>query len=211
MGVGRTSDAKEKLMEAVMELLFSGSYGSTTIDLICDKAGVKKGSFYHFFASKGELAAAALDAEAAEHRVVLDAIFSPVVPPLERFRRFSSHCYQEQLELQKTYGRVLGCPLCTLGSEVSTLDEKLRERVEFYMGEWRKYVESAIRDAASAGLIHAPDTTSKANMLLAYYEGVMTQARINNEIEILKNMDEGLFALLGVKKGAEKRAIAKTA
>ena len=58
--MGRVSDAKEKLMEAVSELIWTGSYGSTTIDQICEKAGVKKGSFYYFFKSKSELAAAAV-------------------------------------------------------------------------------------------------------------------------------------------------------
>ena len=46
--MGRVSDAKERLMEAVGELIWTGSYGSTTIDQICEKAGVKKGSFYYF-------------------------------------------------------------------------------------------------------------------------------------------------------------------
>lgn len=50
--MGRVSDAKEKLMDAVLELIWTGSYGSTTIDQICDKAEVKKGSFYYFFESK---------------------------------------------------------------------------------------------------------------------------------------------------------------
>ena len=54
--MGRVSDAKERLMEAVLELIWTGSYGSTTIDQICEKAGVKKGSFYYFFDSKAELA-----------------------------------------------------------------------------------------------------------------------------------------------------------
>ena len=65
--MGRVSDAKERLMEAVRELIWTGSYGSTTIDQICDRAGVKKGSFYYFFDSKAELAAAALTEE-WEHR-----------------------------------------------------------------------------------------------------------------------------------------------
>ena len=193
-------------MQAVMELLRTGSYGATTIDLICDKAGVKKGSFYHFFESKGDLAAAALDAEAVHMRAVLDGIFSSVVPPLERFQKFSEHCYLEQVELKKKFGRVLGCPLCTLGSEVSMLDEKLRERVEYYMGQWRKYVETAIRDADAEGSLSAPDVTGKANMLLAYYDGIMTQARINNDLEMLRSMNDGLFALLGVKQLRKKSA-----
>ena len=41
--MGRVSDAKTKLMDAVLELIWTGSYGNTTIDLICEKAAVKKG------------------------------------------------------------------------------------------------------------------------------------------------------------------------
>ena len=48
-------------MDAVLDLIWSGSYGSTTIDHICEKAGVKKGSFYYFFDSKAELAAEAFE------------------------------------------------------------------------------------------------------------------------------------------------------
>ena len=61
--MGRVSDAKQRLMDAVTELIWSGSYGSTTIDHICEKAGVKKGSFYYFFDSKSDLAAVAFEAE----------------------------------------------------------------------------------------------------------------------------------------------------
>ena len=84
--MGRVSDAKDRLMDAVRELIWEGSYGSTTIDQICEKAGVKKGSFYYFFDSKTDLAIAALDAEWVVRRAELDSIFSPMVPPLERVR-----------------------------------------------------------------------------------------------------------------------------
>src|SRR5687767_12320343 len=95
--MGRTSDARERLIEAIGELIWVGSYGSTTVDDICAKAGVKKGSFYHFFDSKAELAIAAIDDEWQQRRVELDAIFSPIVPPLERF----SGLVQYIIRLQK--------------------------------------------------------------------------------------------------------------
>ena len=61
--MGRTSDARQRLMQAVIELIWTGSYGRTTIDHICERAGVKKGSFYYFYDSKASLAAWAIDAE----------------------------------------------------------------------------------------------------------------------------------------------------
>jgi TetR/AcrR family transcriptional repressor of nem operon len=200
--MGRVSDAKERLMEAVRELLWTGSYGSTTIDQICDKAGVKKGSFYYFFDSKSELALTALDEEWEHHRTELDSIFSATVPPLERLRRYNEYGYKLQSEIQAKSGRVLGCPLFSLGSEVSTQEDKLQKKVQEILDQKRKYLESAIRDAQAAGLVDAPDPKQKARMLFAYYQGLMTEARIENKLDVLRDAMRGTYDLLGVKETA---------
>ncbi len=198
--MGRVSDAKERLMNAVLELSWAGSYGSTTIDQICERAGVKKGSFYYFFDSKAELAVTALDAGFKKKRVEMDSLFSPTVPPLERIRNYCQFAYQMQAELKEKCGCVLGCPLFTLGSEVSTQEQKLRSKIEEILESHGKYFESAIRDAHCAGLIHAPDAAAKARMIRAYYEGLLTQARIQNDVKVLRELAHGVFALLGVKE-----------
>src|SRR4051794_24686083 len=108
--MGRVSDARERLMQAIVELIWTGSYGSTTIDDICKKAGVKKGSFYYFFKSKADLAVAALDVEWEKHQAELDRTFSATVPPLLRLKRFCEQKYKQQAELSEKYGYVLGCP-----------------------------------------------------------------------------------------------------
>ena len=186
-------------MAAVGELIWTGSYGSTTIDQICEKAAVKKGSFYYFFDSKSELATAALSAEWERRRVELDSIFSPTVPPLERLKRYCDYAYRFQAENRKKYGCVLGCPLFALGAEVSTQDDTLQKTIQTILGQKRKYLESAIRDAHAAGLIQAPDAAQKARALFAYYQGLMTQGRIENELEVLQDAVRGTHDLLGIK------------
>src|SRR5579884_1064575 len=99
--MGRVSDAKNRLMQVIVELIWTGSYGSTTIDDICERANVKRGSFYYFFNSKADLAVAAMDEEWEKHRPDLDKIFSPVVPPLERLRRYCEYGYELQSEWKK--------------------------------------------------------------------------------------------------------------
>ena len=79
---------KERLTDAAMDLIWENSYGATSVDAICERAGAKKGSFYYFFKSKAELAAAALEADWQKRKVNMDAIFSPTVPPLERLSRY---------------------------------------------------------------------------------------------------------------------------
>jgi TetR/AcrR family transcriptional repressor of nem operon len=204
--MGRASDARERLMDAVMELIWHGSYGSTTIDQICDKAGVKKGSFYYFFESKCDLATAALEAGWQRKRIELDAMFSPTVAPLERLRRFCEHGYKRQVELKCHCGCVLGCPLFTLGAEVCNQDQKLHKKVKEILAQYHTYIESAIRDAHAQGLIHAPDAEAKARMLFAYTEGLLTQARILNDVEVLREMADGIMGILGAKTPARKAA-----
>src|SRR5712691_5109417 len=93
-GMGRVSDARERLLEATLELTWRESYGAVTVDAICERAGVKKGSFYYFFDSKSRLTAEALKHHWESLQPAYDQIFSPSVPPLERFRRYFDFLYQ---------------------------------------------------------------------------------------------------------------------
>lgn len=197
--MGRVSDAKERLMKAVRELIWTGSYGSTTIDQICDKAGVKKGSFYYFFDSKAELALQALDEDWQAHRAELDAIFSCTVPPLQRLQKYCDYNYRFQAKIRDQYGCVLGCPLYSVGAEISTQEQLLQKKIQEILEYKRRYLETAIRDGHAAGLMNAPDPAAKSRILFAYFQGLATQARIQNSLDVLKDAITGTYDLLGVK------------
>src|SRR5207244_6756605 len=198
----RVSDMKGRLTDAAMDLIWENSYGATSVDAICERAGAKKGSFYYFFKSKSELAAAALEADWKMRKVDMDSIFSPTVPPLERLERYFDFVHDRLAELQKKCGAVLGCPLFTLGSEVSTQDEVLRDKVHEILNRKVKYFESAIRDAHAQGLIVAPDAKAKAKGLFACYQGTLTQARIENNVEPLRDFKDIALDFLGAKRAA---------
>ena len=114
---------KKRLTDAALDLMWENSYGTTSVDAICERAGAKKGSFYYFFKSKSELTAAALEAEWNKNKANMDALFSPTVPPLERFDRYFDHVHDHLAELQEKCGSILGCPMLSIGSEVSTQDQ----------------------------------------------------------------------------------------
>jgi TetR/AcrR family transcriptional repressor of nem operon len=97
--------------------------------------------------------------------------------------------------------------LFSLGAEVSTQEDKLQKKVQEILSQKRKYLESAIRDAHAAGLIHAPDAAQKARVLFAYYQGVATQARIENKLETLQDAIRGTYDVLGVEQ-PESAAVA---
>lgn len=197
--MGRTSDARDRLIDAVIELIWTGSYGTTSVDQICERAGVKKGSFYHFFESKTDLALAGIDHGWAEHREELDRTFSPVVAPLERILNCFRNFRQEQEDLFIKHGRVLGCPIHSLGAEISTIDERLRLKLQAILGQYICYYESAIRDAHAQGLIHAPDAALMAGIVFAYSEGLLLHARMWNDLSRLEEVERGALIILGAK------------
>src|SRR5260370_17614015 len=97
----RVSDMKERLTDAALDLMWGNSYGTTSVDAICERAGAKKGSFYYFFKSKSELTAAALEAEWNKNKANMDALFSPTVPPLDRFDHYFAYSPARLSDLKK--------------------------------------------------------------------------------------------------------------
>lgn len=197
----RTSTAKERLTDAALAMMWENSYGATSVDAICERANVKKGSFYYFFKSKAELAAAALEADWNSYRPKLDAIFSPTIPPLERLRLYHQSALDYLTEKQKETGAVLGCPLFTVGSEVCCSEETaLRDTVQRILDQKARYYESAIRDGHAQGVFHAPDAKAKARAFFALVQGALTQARIENNLEPFRECYTAGLDLLGVKE-----------
>lgn len=193
---------KERLTDAATDLIWENSYGTTSVDAICERAGAKKGSFYYFFKSKSELAAAALQADWDKKRQYMDSVFSPTVPPLERFERYFESVYQSLAERQKQCGSILGCPMLSVGSEVSTQDQSVRETVDRILAVKRNYFVSAIRDAHAQGLIKASNPEAKADALFACYHGTLAQARIQNNLEAVRNFNQVAMDVLGVEPAA---------
>ena len=182
-----------------MDLVWEESYGAVTIDDICQRADVKKGSFYYFFHSKADLAAAALEKMWLDlWQPELDAHFSLSKPPLERLKSVLGSFYDEQVRLKARHGKVLGCPVACLGSELSTQEEtemisaKLRE----ICGRKRRYYEATIRAAVDEGAIEPCDPAETSLALFGLIEGIVGHARVMNDPDLIRMLpDMGLNLL----------------
>lgn len=201
--MGRTSDADQRLMDAALDLVWSQSYGSVTIDDICKRAEVKKGSFYYFFDSKEQLAVAALDRLWNEDwKPKMDEIFSASVEPLDRLKNFMAGVYRRQSETKKRVGRMIGCPVASVGSEVGTQECGVCEKTREIMGLKRRYVEATVREAIANGSLEAGDVEKRTTVLLSFIEGLTLQARMSNDPEVLKDLPELGLEILRVKEPA---------
>jgi TetR/AcrR family transcriptional repressor of nem operon len=195
--MGRTSDSRKRLIDAGHDLIWSASYGSVTVEAICNRARVRKGTFYHFFDSKADLTIAAIDEWWDVRKDIVAECFAPTVPPLERITRYLDFAAQHQFSANTENGRILGCPMFTLATEICTLEDQIAKRVRKILDLGPYHFGNAIRDAQDCGDLPDGDAVLKARLLWAFYEGTLTRARIENDVELIRNLSSDALELLG--------------
>ncbi len=207
--MARVTDTKERLLEAALQLIWDESLGAASVDAICEKAEVRKGSFYHFFKSKEELVVAALETHFKTARVDFDRLFSPSVAPIDRLKGFFELMVRKQrLKLEKA-GRVVGCPYASVAVACSGADKLVREAIQDIFTTWRKYFETSLRDGAADGTIPVKDIPGTVETIFDYIEGAMTAGRIQNSMAPIEKMGRNAFKLLGLEWEAVSVSSAK--
>lgn len=187
-------------MDAALELIWAQSYGAVTIDDICKRADVRKGSFYYFFDSKEQLAVAALERLWRETwKPAMDEVFSASVEPLDRLKAYLAGVYRRQSETKARTGRMLGCPVSSVGSEMGTTECTVCEKTREILGRKRRYVEATIREAIANGSLEPGDPIKRTTVLMSFIEGMTLQARMLNDPEILKGLPEMGLEILRVR------------
>jgi TetR/AcrR family transcriptional repressor of nem operon len=199
--VKHETDTKTKLLLTAVDLIWESSYGSVSVDDICERAGVKKGSFYYAFKSKSDLAIAAFEHHWEAKRALLDQTFSSQVPPLQRIENYCDIIVRDQLEKYRTFGKLLGCPFCSLGCELSTQDEKVRLAVEELSHRMKKYLEPTVRDLVDAGVVKG-EPREIVQEMYSYMVGVLLQAKIENNPKLVENLKRGVLHVLNVRPDA---------
>ena len=92
--------AKEKIIASTLEVMKGRGYQAVTVDEIITNAGVSKGSFYHAFKSKEELALTAMQ-EYGERgwAIVASGDYRDIEDPVEKARAFARHIEDKGEEL----------------------------------------------------------------------------------------------------------------
>jgi len=197
--MGRTSDAKEKLLSVAFDLIHENSYGAVSVEQICSRAKVNKGSFYYFFKTKTDLVVAAYEEHWRLKEADYESIFSSQNPPLKRLELWCDYIRKIQKQRRKKYNHVCGCPYASVGGELATQDKKISVITRDLIDRHVKYLKTAIADAMKAGVAADGDPETKAKLTHAFVIGLLLRAKIYNDLKILSHLTEAVFALLGVK------------
>lgn len=182
-------DTRERIIETARDLIHDRSYTGVGVAEICKQAGVQKGSFYHYFPSKQDLAVAVLDLLHSEYDGgVMRQAFQASQPPLERMRRAVALMADFQENAKATLGHMPGCPYGNIAAEMSTSDAVIRAKVERIFDHMESYFRGALEEARTQGIVGDIDTEASARAMLAFLEGVMLMAKTHNDPDLFRRL-----------------------
>jgi TetR/AcrR family transcriptional repressor of nem operon len=192
-------DSKAKILDAALYVIRAKGYVAATIDDVCRQAGVTKGSFFHHFKGKDELALAAVEHFSA----MADGLFSAadyrkLSDPLARLLGY--------LDLR---GQILDgeipeytCLLGTLVQETYATHPAIRAACDRAMSA---HVAELTADVEAAQRLYAPDAgwtpESVGYLIQSVLQGAFIFAKakqdpavIRDSLAHLKRYLESLFA-----------------
>jgi TetR/AcrR family transcriptional repressor of nem operon len=160
---------RDRIVRSAAKLFLTRSYNAVGIADLCTAADVRKGSFYHFFPSKSDLARAVVDLHAAE----FDRRFTEAEDM--GLLAVAGAVAQVQGWFEERYGRIVGCPFGNLAAELSTTDDELRVYVAAVFTRWEQRLLAACEQTA---LRPGVEPAELARMILAQIQGLILLAKV---------------------------------
>ncbi|MES4903462.1 MULTISPECIES: TetR/AcrR family transcriptional regulator [unclassified Streptomyces] len=204
--MGRTSDARERILSAARSLIETHGYSALGVAEICRTAGVPKGSFYYFFASKESLALAVIDEHWTGQKRTWETALSGGAQPLLRLRRLFEETEVGLRAAQRSCGTVSGCLFGNLTLEMSNQTEAIRARLQEIFDEQVEMVDSVITEALERREVEVAETREAARAVVAQLEGQVLFAKLYNSTHQLGPLWTNCLALLGAR--APREAVA---
>jgi len=173
--------ARQKLLDAALAVIREKGYVATTVDELCERAGVAKGSFFHHFAGKEALAVAAANYwSQTTGALFADAPYHAHKDPLDRVLGYIDF----RRALLKGDVPDFTCLVGTMVQEIYETNPLIRDACDDSISSHAEKIETDIAEAMTQRGIHASWT---AKSLALHTQAVL----------------QGAFILAKAKGGAE--------
>lgn len=189
-------DTRTRILSTAREMFHGRSYADVGIQEICEGAKVQKGSFYHFFSSKQDLAMAVIDNMADDwaHGFVAEA-FDLNLPPLVRLDYMIDAAYYWQKASKDIDGRMPGCLFGNLALEMSTRDDVMRAKLIAIFEKAKDKFRDTLDEAVRIKAMYPMDTEATATAMLAFLEGIILLAKTRNDPEVILTLGPAIKTL----------------
>ena len=163
-------ESKKRFLDAALHVIRSKGYSATRVEDICETAGLTKGSFFHHFDSKEELALAAADHFGAmADTLFANAPYQKRTDPLDRLLGYVGL----RIELLRGELPDFTCLLGTMVQETYETNDAIRARCEKHISAHAATIE---RDIELAKERYAPLASWSAESLALFIQAVLQGA-----------------------------------
>lgn len=166
--------ARHRILRAAADLFYRQGVHRTTSQDIISASGTSKGSFYHHFKGK----------EAVVHEVLKTHIREiedgtrPVNFDIDSWSELEGWFYRH-IELQKMFNMARGCPLGTIGNDVTEADEQTRQDIDRIFALVTKKLQFFfVRERQRGGLSNDADEEAMATLCLATIQGALLLGKV---------------------------------
>lgn len=196
------TNTRKHLLDVANSLLWQHYYSEVGINDICQKAGVTKGGFYHYFPSKADLFCAVVEDQWKGRKRELDELFSPSFEPLEQLENLINSIIRKQEALLAKGELMSCCPFFASAAQIGDMEPKVKEAAVEYSDNVMQYYATLVKRLQLEKMLDGdrePQQTSR--ILYQFIEGLLTYARIYQRLQVCKDdLREGVYFITGLKQ-----------
>ena len=174
-------NARTKLLDAALGEIRAKGYSATSVDDLCEKAGVTKGAFFHHFKSKDALAVAAADHWSATTSALFEgAPYHDGDDPLQRVLAYIDF----RKELVRGGIPEFTCLVGTMVQEAYGASDEIRDACWRSISGHAETLEADIADAAKKYGVKGLNPKSLALYTQASIQGAFILAKAKNDPDV---------------------------
>ena len=173
-------DTRALLIEEGLKAFLSRGYEGAGIGPILKSAGVPKGSFYHFFASKEAFASSVLGSYAERNQHIRTRLLSDdSKSPLQRLRDYFAY-HEHEFAKENPIG---GCLFGNLAQSIAAHSDVLRRELHYAFEAWQRDFQQVLREAQDQGELPSHlDPYQTAAFLVDAYEGALIRMKTEDSV-----------------------------
>jgi TetR/AcrR family transcriptional repressor of nem operon len=188
------AETRNRLIRTGAEILCEQSFSSMGIEAVLQRAGLSKGSFYHFFASKELFGLEVIQHYAEFFNRKLDRTLKPDgSSALQRLRRYT----EDGMEGMARFDFKRGCLIGNLMQELAASHPTFRQAITEVLLGWEDRIAECLEQAIAEGDIPpSVNVRPYAEFFWTGWEGALMQAKRHQTVEPLTQFVQVFFMAL---------------
>jgi TetR/AcrR family transcriptional repressor of nem operon len=193
------SPTRKRLLDAAQELMLAKGYTATSVDDVCEAAGLTKGSFFHYFEGKEDLGMVLVEHFfAARQQMFQSAPFRQKKDPRDRVLGYVEFL----IGMTRSPEASKGCLVGTFVQELSQTHPKIRSVCAACLDDQAEFLQEELKQAKTK---YAPrarwSPESLAQHVIAVVQGSIILAKAKQDRKLIEasllHLKEYLQCLFG--------------